>query len=261
MTGMPGTWGATSRFYLPNEDARVVCAALRLAGGRVLRPVFVGGSGMVLLEAASGLSGLERATYVDIAPFQADYFRSLLAAIERSGTAHLLQLWFTQEVYPRLREHFRGRGRNYGLDQVMDALRELFGISFFFNPESLGRARRTARRTEVVTGDIAAYLARPGSGHDFVYLSNVTDYLDFDAQCVLFAACRKLEAPVYALVTSACGDRAALERAWESAGYLAHPRSPELDAMNRGLGAPDLDRVWNRPGSARLLTPQKKGDS
>ena len=64
--------------------------AVELLDRRVCRPVFVGGSGMVLLEASAVLSTLERATFVDIAPFQLDCFRELLRAVGRAKSPEAL---------------------------------------------------------------------------------------------------------------------------------------------------------------------------
>ncbi len=246
-------WGFSTRFYLPNEDAAVVCAALVLLGRRVRRPVFVGGSGMVLLEAAASLPRLEQVTFVDIAPFQLDYFREILHAVALAESPDWLRQWFGRVVYPRLRDHYRLRDREYGLDRVMAALAGHFGVSFFFDPPTLRRVRETIGKAKIVRDDIVSYLHREGEPHDFIYLSNVPDYLPGTAVEELFAACRARQAPVYLLATSACPDREGLRWAWESAGYAPHPASERLNRENRGLGSAGLDKDWNRPGSIYLL--------
>jgi len=249
-------WGSGSRFYLPNEDAAVVCTALRLIGREMRRPVFVGGSGMVLLEAAASLFRLELVTYVDIAPFQLDYFQQLLDAVALAESPDSLRRWFARAVYPKLRDHYRMRNREYGLDRVMAALAENFGVSFFFDPQTLRRVRETSGLAKAVRDDIVSYLERQSETHDFIYLSNVPDYLPGTAVEKLFTACRAREAPVYLLETSACPDRQRLHRAWESVGYEPHPASDRLNRENRGLGSARLNKDWNRPGSIHLLMPR-----
>jgi S-adenosylmethionine:diacylglycerol 3-amino-3-carboxypropyl transferase len=249
-------WGSGSRFYLPNEDAAVVCTALGLIDREVRRPVFVGGSGMVLLEAAACLPRLEMVTYVDIAPFQLDYFRKLLDAIALAESPDGLRKWFGRAVYPELRDHYRMRNREYGLDRVMRAMAQNFGVSFFFDPEKLRRVRETSGMARMVRDEIVSYLERQSEIHDFIYLSNVPDYLSGTTVEKLFAACRARGAPIYLLETSACPDRPGLRRAWERAGFEPHPASDRLNLENRGLGSIRLDRDWNRPGSIYLLMPK-----
>ncbi len=247
-------WGKASRFYLPNEDAAVLRDALGRLGDRARRPVFVGGSGMALLEAAGALPELESATFVDVAPFQVAYFRRLLDAVRVAGTPRELRDWFAAAVHPELRAHYLARGRDYPLPRVFDALENMFGIAFFFEAAALARAKAAAGRAEVVQGDVAAHLAGT-AGHDWIALSNVPDYLDAAGLAGLFAACRRHEAPVYLLLTSACPDRDAARRAWERAGFAAHPDAAALDARNRALGSPTLRAPWNRPGTIHLLVP------
>lgn len=255
MNAHPPEWGCGSRFFLPNEDAAVVCGALKSLDRRVCRPVFVGGSGMVLLEAAATLPELEQVTFVDIAPFQLHYFQELLRAVTLAKSPESLREWFGRAVYPALRDHYRLRGQEYEPDQVMNALKAHFGVTFFFDPETLDRVRNTVDKTGTVRDDIVSYLGRQEKVHDFIYLSNVADYLPETAMKRLFAACRTRLAPVYLLVTSACPDREGLRLCWESAGYAPHPASDRLDRENRGLGSTRLDKRWNRPGSIRLLVP------
>lgn len=248
-------WGAGSRFYLPNEDASVVCAALACFRRRARRPVFVGGSGMTLLEAAATLPRPQSATFVDVADFQLEYFRLLLRALTRCDTPRELQTWFAEAIYPELRRHHQARGRTYGLDAVLEALRHTFRLSFFFDMPAFTQAQALAGRIVFAKADIGGYLATATQVHDFIYVSNVPDYLDGDALKALFAACRRHEAPVYLLVTRACADPQAVREAWEAAGYAPHAASKRLDAQNRGLGSPRLARPWNRPGSIHLLVP------
>jgi len=248
-------WGAGSRFYLPNEDAAVVCAALRRLHRRPRRPVFVGGSGMALLEATRTLPRLESAVYVDVATFQFEYFRLLLRAMENCQGPDELRAWFAGVVYPELRQHLGRRSQAYDLDQILAAMRHLFGLDFFFDAAAFAQARSMLPRVAAVRSGIETYLAAAPVNHDFIYLSNVPDYLvpaDLDG---LFAACSRHKAAVYLLATSACPDQAALARAWQAAGYRCHEASARLDAANRGLGSPRLQRPWNRPGTIHLLLP------
>lgn len=255
---MSPDWGGGSRFYLPNEDAAVVCAALELFGNRPRRPVFVGGSGMTLLEAAGRLPRLETATFVDVADFQFEYFRLLLRALEGAGSPAALRSWFGRAVYPDLHRHHLLRGRAYSLRQVLAALGDIFGLRFLFDQEAFDRARSVAGRTAAVRGDIGSYLATTRTRHDFVHLSNVPDYLGETALATLFAACRAHKAPVYLLLTSACPDPGAAQRAWADAGFVSHPAAPRLDGGNRGLGSRTLRTTWNRPGTIHLLVQPRQ---
>ncbi len=255
MTRQEPDWGIGSRFYLPNEDAAVVRAALGRLRRRPRRPVFVGGSGMALLEAARSLPRLESAVYVDVAAFQFEYFRLLLRAVECSQDPGELRSWFARTVYPELRCHQSGRGRFYDLDQILAAMQHLFGLDFFFDATAFDQARAILGRVVAVRSGIGAYLAAAPVNHDFIYLSNVPDYLVPDDLAALFAACRRHQAAVYLLATSACPDRAVLARAWQTAGYSPHEASARLDFANRGLGSPRLERSWNRPGTIHLLLP------
>ena len=255
MSAKAPDWGGGSRFYLPNEDAAVVCAALASLASRPRNPVFVGGSGMTLLEAAGHLPRLERATFVDVADFQFEYFRRLLRAVTKSSSPEMLRDWFGRAVYPELRRHHMARGRDYALEQIFAALSDLFGISFFNDAAAYVHVRSSMDRVTVVRADIGSYLARQSVGHDFIYLSNVPDYLDKPALQKLFAACLAHAAPVYLLLTTACTDPDAVRRAWKAAGYALHAASAQLNAANRGLGSSCLKRPWNRPGTIHLLLP------
>jgi hypothetical protein len=249
-------WGQESRFYLPNEDAHLICAALRYLPHTPRQPVFVGGSGMVLLEALAEMSSVVRATFADISAFQVDYFHSLLMAIEKCANPIELQEWFSESIYPQLFEHFSvGRNQNYPLEQVMDALRNLFRVRFFFEPDIFDRVKAATVRIQSVESDIVAYLSDPGSLYDFVYLSNVPDYLPENQLPDLFCSCARQNAPIYLLLTEACVNPSAERMVWEAAGYIEHPASAELTDQNRALGSFTLQRVWNRKGRIVLLVP------
>jgi len=254
MTQSPD-WGRMSRFYLPNEDAAVVRRALAALGATIRRPVFVGGSGMVLLDALAELPELERAEFVDLAPFQVEYFGRLLTALEHCPSAAQLRDWFAAEVYPELKEHFLGRNQRFELAGVLKALDERFSIRFFSEDAVLEAIRPALARIGVQRSDILGYLAAPGAEHDFVYLSNVPDYLSGPDLERLFAVCRGMNAPVYLLLTSACGDADSVRRSWERHGYRSHSVSNTLTKDNRGLGSQTLNAAWNRPGGIHLLTP------
>ncbi len=258
MSGPSPAWGNASRFYLPNEDAAVLRAAVRLGRNQTRRPVFVGGSGLALLEAVGRLSRLESATFVDVADFQVEYFRMVLRALRAAGRPEDLRDWFADAVYPELRRHYLARGRDYSLPRVLAALRDLFGIEFFFDPKAFSRVRAITGHIDAVRSDIGSYLAGCAVRHDFIGLSNVPDYLDPAGLTALFAACHRHKAPVYLLLTSACPDRDAARRAWEAAGYAVHPASEGLNAANRGLGSPRLTAPWNRPGVISLLVAQTR---
>jgi len=255
MSGSTIAWGVEQRFFLPNEDARPVAAAMALQPEPPRRPVFVGGSGLLLLEALARTGGDPRATFVDVAPFQVKYFSEVVGTVQAARTSADLRWWFAEETYPRLRAHYRERGQDYSLDAALRAMRELFGLSLFFEDASLARARLIARTTAVRREEIGRYLARTEERHDFIYLSNVVDYLDGDALDRLLEACRRHNAPVYVLVTSACPDPEGFLAASEAAGFTRDPRSCSLDEQNHGLGSRALDRSWNRPGTIHLLVP------
>jgi len=258
MSGNEPDWGGGSRFYLPNEDAAVSCAALALLRYRPRRPVFVGGSGMTLLEAAGTLPRLDSATFVDIAPFQLEYFKLLRRNIEAASSPETLRSWFAKAVYPELRAHYLARGRDYALPRVLTALEENFGVRFLFEPEAFARVRQILDKIAAVRADIGSYLAGEDAAHDFISLSNVPDYLPEAALRALFTACQAHNAPVHLLLTSACPDRDAPRRAWEEAGFTPHAATPHLNKINRGLGSPSLRNSWNRPGSVHLLLPKDK---
>jgi hypothetical protein len=248
-------WGSGSRFYVPNEDAAALRAALHELDAPPERPVFVGGSGMLLLEAARASTRLETAVFVDIAAFQCEYFRLLLDALASAPSPEALRLWFCSDIFPALQAHYRARGRRHSLPEVLGALEKLFGCRFMFEDEAFTGAKRTAGKAAVVHGDIAAYLSETGERHDFIYLSNISDYLDEDGVRGLFAACAAHRAPSYLLLTSACPRPESVRLAWEKAGFVPHASCARLNGLNRGLGSRALRRKWNRPGSLYLLMP------
>jgi len=255
MTNDVPSWGLDSRFYLPNEDAAMVSLALQCLGRPVRRPVFVGGSGMLLLEAVGGLPELERATFVDIAPFQVEYFLTLVRALGKAESSDALRAWFCLSVCPELQEHYRRRGHRYNLGNILAAMTEHFGLNFFFDQTAFLRVQAALPRIVTVQEDIVSYLMGSGARHDFIYLSNVTDYLAPEQAGRLFKACSAQEAPVYLLLTEACRDQEAVQHAWESAGYLPDPGSQELNRCNRGLGSATHTKKWNRPGTVWLVCP------
>ncbi len=140
-------WGSAQRFYLPNEDARPVAAALASVRPPARTPVFVGGSGFVLLEAAARAAPDAAPTFVDVAPFQAYWFRQVTRALEAAAGAADLQRWFAEQLHPRLATHYQGRGQGYPLHAVLGAAEELFGLSLLRDDVVLARARRLARDT------------------------------------------------------------------------------------------------------------------
>lgn len=249
-------WGERSRFYLPNEDAAMVRRAVALLKREPRTPVFVGGSGMVLLDVIPEMTQLQQATFVDISDFQVAYFKSLLFAMKGCATAEELWGWFQEVMYPQLHHHFSSRRNQvFSLDQVRDALEKLFRIRFFFDPEPFGRAKSLLPQVNACEMDIVSYLAEPAHLHDFIYLSNVPDYLPEHQLRELFASCRSRHAPVYLLLTEACPQPALVRQAWEEAGYRQHEASATLTEENCGLGSFKLKRSWNRIGRIVLLVP------
>ncbi len=251
-------WGQKSRFFLPNEDAHAVREAIAMLGAAPRFPVFVGGSGLLILEVARTLPGKTGAVYVDISLFQVEYFGKILTALGRLHSPEELREWFSLEVYPVLRDHFvEARDRLYLEEQVYYAMEHLFRIRFFFEDDAFTQARDAGKRVKVSQEDIVDYLGRTRNRHDFVYLSNILDYLPTEKVSILAGYCMSLGAAVYALVTEACPDQRSVAGLWKDAGFEVHPGSDELSAINRGLGSKSLDRPWNRVGEVLLLTPGK----
>jgi hypothetical protein len=249
-------WGRKSRFFLPNEDAHVVREALTLLKEPPRFPVFVGGSGLLLLEAVRALPGGSKSVYVDISRFQVEYFGEFLKALDRCDSPGQLREWFSAEVYPVLRDHFvKVQDRFYREDQVLGAMEKLFRIRFFFENEAFAKAKAAGELVEIFHEDIQDYLEETHHQHDFVYLSNVLDYLPLEKVSSLFRSCKASRSAVYALITEVCADQEAVARIWEGVGYEVHPRSAGLSTINQGLGSRSLERPWNRKGEVLLLTP------
>ena len=253
MTSPGPLWGEESRFYLPNEDAGVVCRAVSFLEKKPCHPLFVCGSGMVALEVISRLSTEAVATLVDVSDFQIDFFKKLCGAIKRSEKAEDLITWFKEKVYPDLSKHFEKRGENYPIENILSALREIFRISFFFDIQTLEDVKSRIDSINLIHDDIAGYLAKAKTPHDFVYLSNIPDYLGEDECAGIFASCAEMKTPVYFLLTESCKNKEAVKSAWVNSGYVEHPLSEELSAENRGLGSKPLRKKWNREGRVHLL--------
>ncbi len=252
------SWGQKSRFFLPNEDAHVVCEALGMLKEAPRFPVFVGGSGLLLLEVVGTLPEDTGAVYVDVSRFQVEYFGKFLKALKRCDSPGQLREWFCAEVYPILRDHFtKVKDHLYREDQVLTAMEKLFRIRFFFEQEAFTRAQAAGELVEVFHEDIHDYLEKTERRHDFVYLSNILDYLPPEKVSSLFRSCMASRSSVYALITETCADQKAVARTWEGADFELHPRSADLSTINRGLGSRELKRPWNRKGEIWLLTPGK----
>jgi len=251
---MKGGWGRQSRFYLPNEDAAVVCKAVRNLDYQVRNPLFVCGSGMVALTVMAGLDANATGTVVDVSDFQIEYFTSLLKVIEQAENPAALLVWFEKTVYPQLCAHFVKRKKSYPLGNVIHALRDIFGIDFFFNEEVFFKVKTLAGSLRAHHDNIGGYLQKTKTAHDFVYLSNTPDYMNEQECGQLFESCIRLGSSVYLLLTDACADKAAVEKAWTDAGYAVHGCSDALTSGNRGLGSASLARDWNRKGRIYLLT-------
>ncbi|MEE8484900.1 MAG: hypothetical protein V3S46_09910 [Nitrospinota bacterium] len=252
---MKAGWGGRSKFYLPNEDARIVCEAVRHLDKRPNNPLFVCGSGMVALMVMSELEGGATGTVVDVSSFQLDYFKSLLEVIGRSENAEALLGWFKKTVYPELCAHFERRGKSYPLESVIGAMKNLFGIDFFYNNEVFLKIKSRIGSISTHKNDLNAYLQQIDARHDFIYLSNVVDHMDEEEFRGLFDSCRRLDAFAYLLITDACKEGEAVKKAWTEAGYTVHPFSAGLTKKNRGLGSASLVRDWNRKGNIYLLSP------
>jgi hypothetical protein len=250
------SWDTSSRFFLTNEDARPVCSALRRLEQPPKRPAFVGGSGMILLEAMASLPVHRQASFVDISSEQVRLFRELHDALAKADCAERLRTWFGESVYPRLAAHYQQRGLCFTLPQVVTGLQELFGISFFFDNNVFAKAREASLRVEVHRLDIVDYLNQTHLEHDFIYLSNVPDYMSSARIQALFEACAGHRASLYLLATTTCPEFRNLSSIWSHSGYECHPCTHDLNASNKALGAKALQRSWNRPGQVFFLVPR-----
>jgi len=234
----------------------MVREAICLMKRKPVSSVFVGGSGFLVAEVARSLPETSRTTFVDISSSQVEYFREFLEALVTNDSPEQLRGWFSRKVYPRLKDHFlEVRNSLYNEDQVLSAMESLFQLKFFFEEEPFHQAKRAMGSVEVVHDDITNYMERGAQRHDFVYLSNVLDYIPPARLDGLLGQCRLEGAMVYALLTEACGDHEAVSGALDRTGYTVHPGSADLSARNRGLGSWTLDRSWNRKGEIMVLVP------
>ncbi len=257
MTAEQPQWGGQSRFYLPNEDARAVrhaLQALREMDLPVRRPVFVGGSGMVLLDVLAELPDMESATFVDVAPFQCSYFEMLRNSVAAAHTAADLRSWFRDTVFPDLTRHFQKRGQTFTWPGVERALEHLFGIRFFFDDNVLAAVQRRLPNVKIRCTNMVDYLCSGQHNHDFVYLSNIADYIaPIDLRRVTSACC-DMQSPLYLLQTDV-GREAAFLEITTGPQVREHDISTHLNTINRGLGSPELDKPWNRKGRISFLVP------
>lgn len=248
------SWENESRFFVPNEDAEVARQAFAVLAASPCRPAFVCGSGMLLLDVLEGCPNA-RGMAVDISSFQVSFFRELQNALRATRNPAELRGWFSDEVYPQLREHYARRGQEYPLSSVFEALRGRLGIRFFSDEAAFQAARLRAGSVDSIHADMADWLCRETSEYDFVHLSNIVDYLPVHAYPSLFMACRARRAPVLYIRTTACSTPEALRQAWNLAGYVEHPVSEDLSRTNRALGAQGrhADKPWIRTGEVVLL--------
>lgn len=257
MTAPQPQWGDQSRFYLPNEDARAVrhaLQALRKMDMPVRHPVFVGGSGMVLLDVLAELPDLESATFVDVAVFQCAYFEVLRENVAAARTAADLRAWFRDAVFPDLARHFQKRGQTFTWPGVERALEHLFGIRFFFDDSVLASVQRRLPTVKTRCANMVDYLCSGRHSHDFVYLSNIADYIEPGDLRRVTSACYAMQAPLYLLQTDVCRTAGALESG-TGPQLREHHVSTHLNTINRGLGSPGLDKPWNRKGRISVLVP------
>jgi len=253
------SWGTGSRFFLPNEDAGMVREAISLLEKDPVSSIFVGGSGFLVAEAVRSLPETSGVTFVDISTFQVEYFREFLVALEASDSPEQLRDWFSKTVYPRLRDHFlEVRNSLYREDQVFRAMKLLFQVKFFFEEEPFRQAKSAMSSVKVVRDDIVNYMERGAQRQDFIYLSNVMDYIPPEKLGGLMGRCWSTGAAVYVLLTETCADRGSVSDAADRVGYTVHPASADLSFRNKGLGSHSLDRSWNRKGEILLLIPPKQ---
>ncbi len=253
MTTKEPEWGSSSFFFIPNEDTSIICEAISYMDKPPVNLVFVGGSGMALLEAMNTLPSKSNMTYVDVSSNQVEYFRFILSGLEKCYSAIEFQNWFANTIYPKLREHFiKYKDQVYNLDQVLSALENLFRTSFLFSDSIFQQVKATTNRIKICRSDIISHL-NENRQYDFVYLSNVADYINPEYYNRLFNDCADNYASIYLLLTDACNQRELIEEVWEKAGYKVHENSRILSEKNRGLGSLDLEKPWNRKGKVYLL--------
>ncbi len=246
-------WGSSSFFFIPNEDTSIICEAISYLDKPPVNPVFVGGSGMALLEVMNTLPNKSNATYVDVSSNQVDYFRFLLSGLEKCYTAIEFRNWFENTIYPKLRKHFiTFKGQVYNLDQVLSALENLFRTSFLFCDSVFQQVKPTTNRIKICRADIISHL-NENRQYEFVYLSNVADYINPEYYNGLFNDCASNYASIYLLLTDACNQRELIKKAWKKVGYKVHENSHILSEKNQGLGSLNLTKPWNRKGEVCLL--------
>jgi len=261
MTAARPQWGGQSRFYLPNEDARAVRHALKALldmGMSIRRPVFVGGSGMVLLDVLAELPDLECATFVDVAPFQCSFFEMLRNSVTAAHTAADLRTWFRDTVFPDLTEHFQKRGQTFTWPGVEAAMEHHFGIRFFFDDSVLAEVRRRLQVVEIRCANMIDYLCADQCAHDFIYLSNIADYIAPDDLRRVITAGYDMRAPLYLLQTDVGREAVSMVNLTRHALVREHDISTYLNTINRGLGSPGLDKPWNRKGRISVLIPDDR---
>ncbi len=254
MTIKEPKWGDSSFFFIPNEDTSIICDAILCLDKQPLNPVFVGGSGMALIEAINTLPNNSNATYVDISSNQVDYFRFFLSGLKKSHSALEFQDWFINTIYPKLRDHYiKYKNQVYNQEQVLSALENLFRVSFLFCDASFQKVKSAINRINIKKSDILNYL-NENNQYDFIYLSNVVDYINPEYYSGLFNDCSRNNASIYLLMTETCNQGELIQKAWDKSGYRVHKKSRVLSAQNRGLGSLNLKRRWNRKGQVYLLT-------
>lgn len=252
MIGAPD-WEGTTRFYVPNEDAAVARDVLSLLPEKPRHPLFVTGSGMLALDMLPELPADAQIECVDLSPFQKEYLERLCLAVQAAAKPEDLHAWLHSDVLPELNAFYAKRGSRYSFDNVLSALRNFFRIRFFFDADALSCVRAGLGRVHGVTEDMVSRVKR--GGYDFVHLSNIVDYLSPAHLAELFAGAAAAGVPVFFIQTTACLSAEALEKAWQSAGYVLHPNNAALCAENRALGTLQSQKPWMRAGRVCLLFP------
>lgn len=252
MIGSPD-WEGTTRFYVPNEDADVARHVLALLPEKPRRPLFVTGSGMLALDMIPELPDDAEIECVDLSPFQKAYLGKICEAVQKAAAPEDLQEWLRSDVLPELNAFYAKRGSQYSFENVLSALHNFFRIRFFSDAEQLARVRAGLGRVHAVTEDMVSRVKRGGC--DFVHLSNIVDYLSPAQLTELFAGAAGAGIPLFFIQTTACPSAGALEKAWQSAGYVLHPDNASLCAENRALGTLQPKKPWMRAGRVCLLFP------